>query len=127
RREVLNATVPLQVSHYLEDTPEGDGLFRCRIIYGKQIESVCFESYSMAIHRKVGFYENPDLDYSYKYLERLSLTEAVKGSGADDVIILKNGSLTDASYSNIALFDGECWVTPETHLLAGVKRAYLVD
>jgi 4-amino-4-deoxychorismate lyase len=127
RREVFNATVPLRISNYLEDTPEGNGLFRCRIIYGKQVESVCFESYSLAIHRKVGFHEDPGMDYSYKYLERLSLTEAVKGSSADDVIILKNGFLTDASYSNLALFDGTNWVTPETHLLAGVKRAYLVD
>jgi hypothetical protein len=35
---------------------------------------------------------------------------------ADEIIIVRNGLLSDTSYSNIALFDGTMWVTPKTHL-----------
>ena len=34
--------------------------------------------------------------------------------------------MTDASYSNIILFDGKNWITPETYLLNGVKRQFLL-
>jgi 4-amino-4-deoxychorismate lyase len=44
-----------------------------------------------------------------------------------DVLIVKNGFLTDTSYCNIALFDGEDWVTPLTPLIQGVTRAQLLE
>jgi len=40
--------------------------------------------------------------------------------------MIRNDLLTDTSYSNIALFDGENWITPKSPLLFGVNRAQLV-
>lgn len=69
-----------------------------------------------------------DIDYSYKYADRTALTGCLERRGdCDDVIIVRNGLLTDASYSNIALYDGEEWLTPRRPLLAGTMRAYLLD
>ncbi|MCD8539847.1 MAG: aminotransferase class IV [Leadbetterella sp.] len=39
---------------------------------------------------------------------------------------MKNGHLTDTTYCNVALFDGKEWVTPDTFLLPGTKRAALI-
>ena len=47
--------------------------------------------------------------------------------GSDEVIIVRNGLLTDTSYTNIALFDGCEWLTPKLPLLAGTQRASLID
>lgn len=69
-----------------------------------------------------------DIDYSYKYADRHELYRCLeKRRDCDDVIIVKDGLLTDTSYSNIALFDGSSWFTPRTPLLKGTMRAYLLD
>ena len=51
---------------------------------------------------------------------------ALRGE-ADEVVIIRNGLLTDTSYSNIALFDGRHWVTPRQPLLRGTMRQSLLD
>lgn len=51
---------------------------------------------------------------------------ALRGD-ADEVVIVGNGLLTDTSYSNIALFDGQRWVTPRQPLLRGTMRQSLLD
>ena len=50
----------------------------------------------------------------------------LKREEADDVLIIKNGLVTDASYSNILFFDGKQIVTPSTPLLEGTCRARLL-
>ena len=46
---------------------------------------------------------------------------------ADDILVVRNGYLTDTSISNIALYDGNTWFTPSYPLLKGTKRAELLD
>ena len=46
---------------------------------------------------------------------------------ADDILVVRNGYLTDTSISNIALYDGNTWFTPSCPLLKGTKRAELLD
>ena len=66
-------------------------------------------------------------DYSYKYHDRRVFERLMKNSEADDVIIAVNDMVTDASYANLAFWDGSQWWTPETPLLNGVKRQHLLD
>ena len=69
-----------------------------------------------------------DIEYSFKGVnrDRLNALRNMKGD-ADEIIIVKHGLLTDTSYSNIALFDGKEWVTPQTPLLKGTMRQSLLD
>ena len=46
---------------------------------------------------------------------------------ADDILIVRNGLLTDTSIANIALWDGRQWHTPTRPLLKGTRRAELLD
>ena len=39
---------------------------------------------------------------------------------------MRNGAITDTSYSNVAFFDGQKYVTPDTYLLNGTRRQYLL-
>jgi 4-amino-4-deoxychorismate lyase len=45
---------------------------------------------------------------------------------ADDVLIVKNGWITDTSFANILFFDGKRWLTPEKPLLKGTQRENLL-
>ena len=67
------------------------------------------------------------IDYRFKYADRHFLEDAFsRREGCDDVLITWRGFLTDASYANIALFDGVKWYTPAHPLLKGVRRAHLL-
>jgi 4-amino-4-deoxychorismate lyase len=44
-----------------------------------------------------------------------------------DIIIIKNGLVTDTSFSNICFYDGTRWLTPAKPLLKGTMRAYLLS
>ena len=51
---------------------------------------------------------------------------AQKGD-SDEIIIVKHGLLTDTSFTNLAIYDGDRWITPKRPLLLGTKRAALLD
>jgi 4-amino-4-deoxychorismate lyase len=69
-----------------------------------------------------------DIEYSLKYANRDALNALLQSNKeVDEVIIEKNGYLTDTTISNIAFFDGKHWVTPEKPLLEGTMRAKLIN
>jgi 4-amino-4-deoxychorismate lyase len=49
-----------------------------------------------------------------------------KRGDCDDILIVKNGYITDTSFSNIVFFDGDKWVTPARPLLRGTMRESLL-
>ena len=68
------------------------------------------------------------IDYTYKSAGRepLNCLFALRGA-CDDILIVKQGLLTDTSIANIALSDGTHWYTPAHPLLKGTKRAALLE
>ena len=68
------------------------------------------------------------MEYEFKFTNRakLDLLYQSKGS-ADDILIVKDGRVTDTSYGNIVFFDGEAWITPNKPLLKGVYREKLLE
>ena len=69
-----------------------------------------------------------DIDYAYKYANRETFSKLLQEYSAyDEIIIEKEGYLTDTTISNIALYDGEKWFTPSKPLLKGTMRAKLLD
>jgi 4-amino-4-deoxychorismate lyase len=66
--------------------------------------------------------------YSHKFCDRRNINALFdKREDCDDVLIVKNGQLTDTSIANILLFDGSSWVTPDSPLLNGTCRQRLID
>lgn len=104
------------------------GLFRCRVIYGRQIERIEFIQHTYRSITSLKLIEDNNIDYHFKYTDRKKLELLFEKRGnCDDIIIVKNGLLTDSFAANLVFFDGEKWLTPDTPLLPGTQRARLLQ
>ncbi len=101
-------------------------LERCRVVYGSSINSVDFSSYISANIRTLRLVEADSLVYDYKYSDRSQIIRLIDKLLADDILIIKNRCVTDASYANIVFTDGKRWITPDTPLLRGTMRESLL-
>lgn len=104
------------------------GVFKLRILYSVQIKEMTIEPYVVRPVDSLKIMVADHLEYDHKYADRGALNELFKQRGdADDVLLIKNGLLTDTSYANIALFDGRHWCTPAHPLLPGTHRQRLLE
>jgi len=102
-------------------------VYKCRVLYRKDVEVVDFQPYLPRDVKTLQLLEVNDIDYSFKFEDRQLFQSLMNLKGqADDILIVKNGFITDTSYSNIVFFDGEKWITPDTYLLNGTQRQYLL-
>lgn len=102
-------------------------VYRCRLIYGQEIELVEFIPYEKRPVRALHLVPADHLDYAFKYADRAALDGLRAYLPADEeVLLLKAGLLTDTTYANVALFDGATWYTPAQPLLEGTQRARLL-
>jgi 4-amino-4-deoxychorismate lyase len=106
----------------------GEGIYRCRVSYKETIAKVEFFEYFYKHPRRIQLVEDTKVVYPYKFEDRSQFQQLLAANpDADDVIIMHNGYLTDATFANLAFFDGKQWFTPDTPLLNGTKRQYLKD
>jgi 4-amino-4-deoxychorismate lyase len=104
-------------------------VYKCKVIYSEKIKDIEFRKYTPRNIEKLKLVTSDEIDYSYKYLDRKMLEDLVKKNCKDeseDILIVKNGRVTDTSYGNIVFFDGKEWHTPKFPLLKGTKRAKLL-
>ncbi len=102
--------------------------YKCRVVYGRQIKSVEFIPYRFPEISSLKLITADDIDYHLKYLERDALNRLYAQRGnADDILIVKNGLITDTSFANILFYNGRQWVTPATPLLKGTRRQQLLE
>jgi 4-amino-4-deoxychorismate lyase len=127
RRQLLGLKDDVRLSDYIRVPEEcSTGVFRCRVIYGQKVVSAEFIPYVPALVRTLRLVHADTLMYDHKYLDRSNLTGLIDRDIADDILIVKDGFVTDTSYSNIVFTDGHQWVTPDTPLLHGTMRERLL-
>jgi len=115
-----------QILKSLTDTNK-HGLFRCRIVYNKDIESIDYIPYKAKKIEKLKVISS-NIEYNYKYENRSEFDSLLQeNSSYNEVIIEKDGYITDTTISNIAFYDGEKWLTPKRPLLKGSMREKLLD
>ena len=103
------------------------GIYKCRLVYTQKLENFSIQRYQIRPINSLRVIEN-QLDYSLKYEDRVELNQLfAQRRDCDDVIIVKDGFVTDGSYTNLAFFDGEIWWTPSTPLLGGIQRQVLLE
>lgn len=108
--------------------PPSNKFLRCKVIYTDSgIEDVQYFEYKKKEIKKFKLVFDDNIEYSKKYLDRSDIDKLFeKKDNVDEIIILKNGFVTDTSIANIAIFDGNSWHTPKKPLLYGTTRARLI-
>jgi len=102
--------------------------YRCRIVYSKKIEKIEFIPYQPRIFKIFQIVYDDHIDYEYKYLDRSAIQKLEQfKQEVDDILIIKQGLITDTSIANVAFFDGEQWITPANPLLKGTTRERLLQ
>lgn len=125
RRELFGFESPLELAPLLKAPHKG--LYRCRVLYSRTIESIQYIPYAPKALNTLQIVPS-SLSYHYKYADRSELESLLNAHPhADDIIIEKNGLITDTTIANLAFFDGKKWITPEKPLLEGTMRAKLID
>lgn len=108
--------------------PPGDHIYKIRIVYDRDVASVSTALYTMRAIRTLKLVTDNNIMYDHKFEDRNDLERAfAQRDDCDDVLIVKNGKVTDTSYSNIIFRKGDRWFTPTTCLLNGTMRQYLLD
>lgn len=103
------------------------GLFKCRVVYNENIDTVEFIPYEKKQIRSLKAVHG-EIDYSHKFEDRGAIKNLfTKRENFDDILIIKNGMFTDTSSANIVLLREGRWYTPSTPLLKGTKRQKLLD
>jgi 4-amino-4-deoxychorismate lyase len=104
------------------------GLYKTRIIYDTEIRKVEFVPYIVNPVRSLKLLHSDSISYEHKFLDRSFLHNLYDQRGeADDVLVVKNGFITDTSYANIIFKKNDLWYVPEHYLLKGTMRQYLLE
>ena len=113
----------------LKDIPCLQGLQKARVVYDENgITERSFAPYTIRKINSIAIVEDNDISYSWKSTDRSALQRLrEKAPEYDEIIIVKNGCVTDSSYTNLCFFDGKEWLTPDTPLLRGTMRQKLLD
>lgn len=104
-------------------------LFRCKVIYDESgILSVDYFVYKKREIKSFKLIYDDKIEYSKKYLSRNKLDELYsKKDKEDEIIIVKNGFITDTSIANIAVLYENRWLTPKKALLEGTTKQRYLD
>ncbi len=117
------------------------GVFKVRIDYASASEivekneaitniekTIQYAPYQIQAIKRLKLVEDNDIDYHLKYSDRSHLNRLFqRRESCDDVLIVKNGLITDSSFCNIIFRAQDRWFTPDSPLLAGTMRARLLS
>jgi len=104
------------------------GTFKIRVLYGSTIEKIEIDPYILRSIKSLQLVYDDHIDYHLKFADRQLLNNLYSRRGIyGDIIIVKDGYVTDSYIANLLFFDGIQWITPKTPLLKGTKRQYLLD
>jgi Branched-chain amino acid aminotransferase/4-amino-4-deoxychorismate lyase len=104
------------------------GLYKARLQYNEETETIGYSPYQIRPVSSLKIVVENTIEYHYKFKDRSSLDRLLEKRGScDDIIIVKDGFVTDSSYSNLAFRKEDRWYTPQTCLLEGTMRASLLE
>lgn len=120
---IFNLFELIQVPPHLQNH-----LVRCRVDYNAESTQIQYVEYTRKIYRTFQPIVCDEIDYSLKYANRDLLNSLLAQRGkCDEIIIIKNGKVTDCSIGNLIFRQGDQWLTSDTPLLAGTQREKLLQ
>ncbi len=105
-----------------------NGLFKLRIEYTDKITTHSLIPYEKKDIKslKTVYINTPS--HTFKLANRDVFNQALSHKeNCDDVLLIRDGLITDTSYANIALYTNGTWFTPLNPIIFGVNRQSLID
>lgn len=104
------------------------GLYRCRVVYDLHHWEVGYWPYSRRRVESLKVVADDSISYPVKFEDRNAINTLLEQRAeCDDILIIKEGWVTDCSFANIAFRRGTEWFTPDTPLLQGTMRQKLLE
>lgn len=101
---------------------------KIRLLYdAKGVLEITQQEYRQKEINSVRLVDIGEKEYAYKHADRSWIYQLVEEAGTDEIIMVKNGCITDSSIANLAFYNGRNWYTPATPLLEGTRRASLLE
>lgn len=109
--------------------PPSNEFLRCKLLYDESgVLNIDYFPYKKRDIKSFKIVYNDEISYSKKSLDRSFIDSLFeKKENADEIIIIKNGFITDTSIANIAVYNGTNWITPKKPLLLGTTRDRLLE
>jgi len=127
-KTVFGISRPLDLSTALHGIiPAGRGTYKCRVLYRDTVEEITVTPYRVRPIQTAMTVVSNDIEYTHKYEDRPGLDRLYAMRGVcDEIIVIKNGLVTDAFYYNLLFEKDGHLFTPATPLLKGVQRELLL-
>jgi 4-amino-4-deoxychorismate lyase len=102
---------------------------RCRFVYNAERYEIQLFPYIYKTFSKIKMVDIPSqYNYQHKWNDRQYFAKLLEENpDFEEVLMIQNGFVTDLTIGNIAFFDGNNWFCPDTPLLKGTQRAYLLE
>lgn len=127
-KAVFNSNQKVDLSALKNEDFPPTGLYKVRVVYDTQIRNVEFVPYEVRPVNSLKLVYDNNINYHHKFLDRTKLEHLYSLRGkADDILIVKNGLITDSFYANVIFKKGANWFTPASYLLNGTMRQNWLD
>lgn len=104
------------------------GLYKSRIVYDHRTMEIAFSPYNLRPAETFRIVEDDTIEYDLKFADRAVIDRLFQRRGqCDDILIVRNGRVTDSSIANVIFRKGANWYTPASPLLKGTMRQNLLD
>lgn len=128
QQEVFGYTVLPVLEDAMIPVDKRQGVVKCRIVYGSEVQQIDFEVYHRRSIHSLKLVDGGVMNYHLKYADRSAFMRLLEQRGdCDEILITRQGEITDTSFSNVVFYDGVDYVTPTCFLLNGSKRQYLLQ
>ncbi|MEA1915502.1 MAG: aminotransferase class IV family protein [Campylobacterota bacterium] len=127
-QERIARTIGLNINLSEYVYPPTKQLYKCKVIYDEAgIVDIEYDLYQKREIKSFKLVVCDDIQYASKALNRDSIDSlSMQKEKCDEIIIVKNGLISDTSIANIAIEHEGRWLSPKIPLLQGTTRARLL-
>jgi 4-amino-4-deoxychorismate lyase len=124
-KSIFNVSSNIDISSYISLSMDFDTI-KCRVLYQKEINSISYSKYIKKKAQSFKIINDNNITYEYKFNNRKHINKLFfLRDNHDEIIIIKNGFITDTSIANIAILYKDIWLTPKLPLFNGIIRPKL--
>jgi len=123
RQQFFRLLAPLQLELFLSIPSDlKDKTVKCTVTYGTDIVRIDYNLYQIRPVNSLQMVADDTIDYAFKYADRTKLNSLFNlRNQSDDILIIKNGLITDTSYANIIFKKKNKWYSSQNPLLKGTR------